>query len=226
MQGMPMAIIAFMAFMRSVIMAMPDASMGIIFTDIPSLVISTVIRHITGMAIIGMGIIGMGIMPGMPIMPFVIPGIMPLIIGMPPIIPGIIPLIIGIPIPFMGIGIGIIMGIDIGIPPAGLIPLIMGMGIGIAFIGVMSSSSCPRVGGGRMTSLPRRDASRLYPPVSARLFLHPGGRAAAGRAPRPLRRTTLRLHPGSRRTARLYGTLGLTGRPRPDGQGGRAAGAG
>jgi hypothetical protein len=184
MQGMPMAIMALMAFMRSVIMAMPDASMGIIFMDIPSLVISIVIRHIMGIAIIGIGI-----MPGMPIMPFIIgmppiiPGIIPFIIGMPPIIPGIIPLIIGIPIPFIGMGIGIIMGIGIGMPPAWLMPLIMGMGIGIAFIGVMRGSSCPRVGGGRTTSLPRRGASRLYPLVSQALFLHPCGRTVAGARP-------------------------------------------
>jgi hypothetical protein len=165
-----MAIMALMAFMRSVIMAMPDASMGIIFMDIPSLVISIVIRHIMGMAIIGIGI-----MPGMPIMPF--------IIGMPPIIPGIIPLIIGIPIPFIGMGIGIIMGIGIGMPPAWLMPLIMGMGIGIAFIGVIRGSSCPHVGGGRTTSLPRRGASRLYPRVSQALFLHPCGRSVAGARP-------------------------------------------
>src|SRR6266536_3303234 len=80
MHGMPIAIMAFMALQRSVIIPMPEPmpepSMGIILTTIPSLVISQVIRHIIGIAIIGMP---MGIMPG------IMPGIIP------PIIEGIMP---------------------------------------------------------------------------------------------------------------------------------------
>src|SRR6266536_3080770 len=115
MHGMPIAIMAFMALQRSVIIPMPEPmpepSMGIILTTIPSLVISQVIRHIIGIAIIGMP---MGIMPG------IMPGIIP------PIIEGIMPGII----PF-----GIMPGMPafcIGMPP--------GMGIGIALIGVITGS--------------------------------------------------------------------------------------
>jgi hypothetical protein len=114
--GMPIAIIAFMALQRSAMPSMPPPSMGIIRHVIPSFVISKVIRHIIGIA---MGIIPIGIMPG--IIPFImgmppiIPGIIPLIMpGMPPIIPGM-PVMPGIIPP---IGIGIIIGIIAGMPPA------------------------------------------------------------------------------------------------------------
>jgi hypothetical protein len=56
--GMPIAIIAFIALQRSVIMSMPDASIGMILQSIPSFVISQVIRHIAGIDII-IGIICM-----------------------------------------------------------------------------------------------------------------------------------------------------------------------
>jgi len=142
MHGMPIAIMAFMALQRSVIMPIPEPSMGIILTTMPSLVISQVIRHIIGIAIIGMP--PMGIIPGIipfiigmlpiGIMPGIIPGIIPFIIGMPPIgiMPGIIPGII----PLIGIGIGIIIGIGIGMP-AFCIGMPLGMDIGIALIGVI-----------------------------------------------------------------------------------------
>jgi hypothetical protein len=125
MQAMPMAIMAFMALQRSVIMSMAEASIGIILITMPSLVISQVIRHIMGMAIIGI--------PIMP-MPPIMPGIMP-----PPIMPGIMPPIMPGIMPPMGIGIGII----IGMPPAaaGLMPPI----IGIADMGIIvGSSPAPR----------------------------------------------------------------------------------
>ena len=87
---------------------------------IPSLVISNVIRHIMGIAIIGM--------------PIPIPGMPPAIIGIPPIIGFIMPM------PFIIIGMG--MGIIIGIPPDdGLIPLPI---IGIALIGVIVGLLGPR----------------------------------------------------------------------------------
>jgi hypothetical protein len=83
--------------------------MGVIRQTIPSLVISTVIRHIIGIAIIGMPIPGIGIMPPMGIIPGIPPiGIIP---GIPPI--GIIP---GMPPP-IGIGIGTIIGIIVGMAP-------------------------------------------------------------------------------------------------------------
>jgi hypothetical protein len=145
-QGMPMAIIAFMALQRSASASIAAPSIGIIRHTIPSFVISTVIRHIIGIGIIGM--------PPMPIgmdMPGIMPGIIPPIgippigippigippIGMPPIPIGIIP---PMGIPPMPIGIGIIMGIIIGMPPAGagLIPPAI---IGIADIGVIARSS-------------------------------------------------------------------------------------
>jgi hypothetical protein len=133
MHGMPIAIIALMALQRSCIIDMPDASIGIIRHVIPSFVISTVIRHIIGIAIIGMPPI---------IVPGIIPGIMPGIIGIPPIIPGIWPgiipfIIIGMPMPMPIIGMG--MGIIIGMLPAfaGLMPPIIDM----AFMGVIVRSS-------------------------------------------------------------------------------------
>lgn len=58
MAGIPIAIIAFIALQRSVIMSMPDASIGVIVQTMPSLDISHVRRHIIGIAII-IGIIGM-----------------------------------------------------------------------------------------------------------------------------------------------------------------------
>jgi hypothetical protein len=102
--GIPIAIIAFMALQRSVIISIEPPSIGVILQTMPSFVISKVIRHIIGMAIIG-------------IMPPIIPGIIPPIIPgiMPPIIPGIMPGII----PPIGTGIGIIIGPIIeGMPPA------------------------------------------------------------------------------------------------------------
>ena len=121
---------------------------------IPSLVISHVIRHIMGIAIIGMpipmpiagippAIIGIGM--GMPIIgippPIIDMGIG--IIGMPPVIIGIPPIIgfgLIMPMPFIIIGMG--MGIIIGIPPDdGLIPLPI---IGIALIGVIVGLLGPR----------------------------------------------------------------------------------
>ena len=121
MQAMPIAIMAFMALQRSVIMSIADASMGIIFMAMPSFVISQVMRHIMGIAIIGMP----------PIIPGIMPGIIPPIPGVIPI--GIMP--IGI-MPPIDMGIGIIIGM--GMPPAlaGLIPPI----IGIADIGIMGCS--------------------------------------------------------------------------------------
>jgi hypothetical protein len=56
--GMPIAIIAFMALQRSVIICIDEASIGIIRQTMPSFVISQVIRHMSGIAII-IGIIGM-----------------------------------------------------------------------------------------------------------------------------------------------------------------------
>lgn len=129
MHGIPIAIIAFVALQRSCIIAMPEPSMGRMVQTMPSFVISNVIRHIIGIAIIGMP---------MPIMPM--PD-MPPIIGMPPIMPGIIGIpappiaIMGfiMPMPFIAIGMGI--GIIIGIPAGdGLIPWPI---IGIALIGVI-----------------------------------------------------------------------------------------
>ena len=135
-----MLIIAFIALQRSAIISIADASIGIILQTMPSLVISTVILHIIGMAIIGIimpPIIGMPGMPPIGIIP-------PPIIGiccMPPI--GIIPPpIIGIDcmppigiIPLMGIIIGIIMGMAPGF--AGVMPPAI---IGIALIGVIGRS--------------------------------------------------------------------------------------
>jgi hypothetical protein len=160
MQGMPIAIIAFMALQRSCIIAMPDASMGVMVQTMPALVISQVTRHIIGIAIIGMPpiipmppigippIIGMpppiiGMPPPIIGMPPPIIGMPPPIIGMPPIIDGMpMPPIIGfiMPMPFIiiGMGIGIIIGIPAGeelIPP----PI-----IGIAFIGVIVGLLRPR----------------------------------------------------------------------------------
>jgi hypothetical protein len=143
MQGMPMLIIAFIALQRSAIISIADASIGIILQTMPSLVISTVILHIIGMAIIGIimpPIIGMPGMPPIGIIP-------PPIIGiccMPPI--GIIPPPIGIDcmppigiIPLMGIIIGIIMGMAPGF--AGVMPPAI---IGIALIGVIGRSGLAR----------------------------------------------------------------------------------
>ena len=102
--GAPMAIIDCMASQRSFMRGIIDASVGIIFIIMPSLVISQVILHIIG--IMPMPIIG--IIIGMPIW-FIIIGFMPIIdimgimfiIGFMPII-GFMLFIIGI-----GIGIGI-----------------------------------------------------------------------------------------------------------------------
>jgi len=106
MQGMPVAIMAFMALQRSVIISMPAESMGISFMTMPSLPISMVHLHIIGII--------MGIIIGMPIML-----IMGFIMGFIPIpimfiIIGFIMPIIGF-IPIMGIGIMFMFGI-IGIP--------------------------------------------------------------------------------------------------------------
>ncbi|MBX3189544.1 MAG: hypothetical protein KF819_21140 [Labilithrix sp.] len=57
--GAPMAIIAFMASQRSFMRDIIDASVGVIFTVMPSLVISHVIVHIIGI----MPPIIIGIMP-------------------------------------------------------------------------------------------------------------------------------------------------------------------
>ena len=73
---MPIAIIAFIALQRSVIMSMPEASIGMSLQTMPSFVISHDIRHIIGIAII-MGIIGM---PPMPMPGICMPGIIPPII--------------------------------------------------------------------------------------------------------------------------------------------------
>jgi hypothetical protein len=179
MQGMPMAIIALIAFMRSAIMPIADGSIGIMRMVIPSFVISHDIRHIIGIAIIG-------IMPGMPIipgiMPPIIPGMPPIIPGIippgiipPPIMPGIIPPIMGMPMPPIGMGMGII----IGIPPDGMPPII-GMPIdGIALIGVIRSSSCPQWRFGRNDSVLRREARGAYPGVNASAFVHRDGWAVA-----------------------------------------------
>jgi hypothetical protein len=125
--GAPMAIIAVMASQRSFMRGIIDASIGVIFIIIPSLVISQDILHIIGIMpppimgiIIGIimpFIIGMGIM-----LPFII-GIMPFIIGMfmgigimPPFIMGIMPFI----------GMFMLPGMFIGIPIID-VPLIIGM---------------------------------------------------------------------------------------------------
>jgi hypothetical protein len=114
--GAPMAIIDCMASQRSFMRGIIDASVGIIFIVMPSLVISQVILHIIG---IMPGIIIGIIMPMPPIMPF--------IMGMPPM-----PFIIGIAIMFMGMGImPFIIGIMlfIGIEP---IPFIIGIALFMA----------------------------------------------------------------------------------------------
>src|SRR5687768_5951198 len=103
MHGIPICIICIIISQRCFIISICEASIGIILHIMPSLVISTVMRHIMG-AIIPMPIpIIMGfiipIIMGF-IMPGIMPGIMPPIIGI--IIWGIMPPIIG-----MGIGIGI-----------------------------------------------------------------------------------------------------------------------
>jgi hypothetical protein len=187
MHGTPMAIIAFMALQRSCIIAIPDASIGFIVQVIPSFVISQVIRHIIGIAIIGMPmpipiagmappIIGMlpiiGIMPGMPP---IIPGIPPIIPGMPGIIPFIIGFIMPMPPPIIGMGIGIIIGI-IGMPPDdGLIPLPI---IGIALIGVIATRlQSPAPAGSRDVSPRSRPAHAAR--RRARFFLRGDGRSAA-----------------------------------------------
>jgi hypothetical protein len=76
--GIPIAIIAFIALQRSVIISRPAPSMGDIVQTMPSFVISHDIRHITGIAIIigiiGMPPIGEGIICGIP-MPGIIPPI-------------------------------------------------------------------------------------------------------------------------------------------------------
>jgi hypothetical protein len=112
--GAPMAIIDCMASQRSFMRGIIDASVGIIFIIMPSLVISHVILHIIG---IMPGIIIGIIMPMPPIMPFIIGmPIMPFIMGIMPM-PFIMPFIIGImfmlfigiePIPFI-IGIAVFM---------------------------------------------------------------------------------------------------------------------
>jgi hypothetical protein len=56
--GIPIAIIAFIALQRSVSICIDDASIGVIRQTMPSFVISQVIRHMTGIAII-IGIIDM-----------------------------------------------------------------------------------------------------------------------------------------------------------------------
>jgi hypothetical protein len=145
MQGIPMAIIAVIALQRSDIIDMPEASIGRMVQTMPSFVISKVMRHIMGIAIIGipMPMPGMPLIMGMPIigipppiigMPII--GIPPPIIGMPPIMgEGFIP-----PMPFIIIGMG--MGIIIGIPPDdGFIPFPI---IGIALIGVIMGLLRPR----------------------------------------------------------------------------------
>ena len=76
--GAPIAIIDCMASQRSFMRGIIDASVGIIFIIMPSLVISHVILHIIG--IMPMPIIG--IIIGIPIMP--IPGFMTPIIGFSP----------------------------------------------------------------------------------------------------------------------------------------------
>jgi len=134
MQGMPIAIMAFMALQRSCIIAMPDPSMGVMVQTMPSLVISQLIRHIIGIAIIGMP----------PIIPMPPIGMPPIIgIPMPPMgMP--IPPIIGF-MPFIIIGIGMGMGIIIGIPADdGFIPLPI---IGIALIGVIVGLLVPAPAG-------------------------------------------------------------------------------
>jgi hypothetical protein len=181
MHGMPMAIIAFMALQRSCIIAIPDASIGRIVQVIPSFVISHVIRHIIGIAIIGMPMPIAGVAPpiiGMWPIIGIMPGIPPIIPGMPPII-GIIPLIIGfimpMPPPIIGMGIGIIIGI-IGMPPDdGLIPLPI---IGIALIGVIATRlQSPAPAGSRDVSPAPRGANAAR--RRARFFLRADGRSAA-----------------------------------------------
>ena len=112
--GAPMAIIDCMASQRSFMRGIIDASVGIIFIIMPSLVISHVILHIIGiMPDIIIGIIMPPIMPfiiGMPIIPFII-GIMPFIMGIVPFMP-FMPFIMGMPIMFMGIGVMLFMGIE------------------------------------------------------------------------------------------------------------------
>ena len=97
MHGIPICIICIIISQRCFIISICEASIGIILHIMPSLVISTVMRHI------------MGIIICMPI-PIIMGFIIPIIIGF--IIPGIIPPIIG-----MGIGIGIAAFI-IGSSPA------------------------------------------------------------------------------------------------------------
>jgi hypothetical protein len=124
--GMPCDIILDIMSQRCVIISIICASIGIILTIMPSLVISQLILHIMG-AIMFMEpfimFIGIGIM----FMPFIM-GI-PFIIGMPfiigiPIIMGMvfigIAFIMGMPfIMFIGIGIGIMfIAFIIGFPPS------------------------------------------------------------------------------------------------------------
>jgi hypothetical protein len=106
--GAPMAIIDCMASQRSFMRGIIDASVGIIFIIMPSLVISQVILHIIG---IMPGIIIGIIMPMPPIMPFIIGmPIMPFIMGIMPM-PFIMPFIIGIML-FIGIMFMLLMGIE------------------------------------------------------------------------------------------------------------------
>jgi hypothetical protein len=101
-QGIPIAIIAFMASQRSFIIAMSVPSIGMHLSIMPSLPSSHVILHIMGI-IIGMLII-IGIMP-------------------PPIIG---------PMPAIGIGIMAPPPMAFGIPPIGMfIGMLIGMLIGM-----------------------------------------------------------------------------------------------
>lgn len=108
--GAPMAIIDCMASQRSCMRGIIDASAGIIFITMPSLVISHVILHIIGiMPDIIIGII----MPMPPIMPFIMGmPIMPFIIGIIPFIMGIIPIMPLFIIGMLFIGIMLFMGIE------------------------------------------------------------------------------------------------------------------
>ncbi len=139
--GIPIAIIAFIASQRSVMRAIIDGSIGIIFMTMPSFVISQDIRHVIG--IIPPLIIGIiiGIIMPLPIMPPIIGIIPPPIIGFiimgiipPPIPPPIMGFIaMGIPPPIMGFIMGFI------IPPIGMLligMLLIGMLFGMLFIGI------------------------------------------------------------------------------------------
>jgi hypothetical protein len=122
--GAPMLIMDIIASQRSFIFGIIALSIGIIFTIMPSAVISHVILHIIGIMpccimgiIIGIMPIMFGIMPGIiPPIGIIMPGIIPPI----GIMPGMPPIMFGIP-PFMGfIGmfiIGFIGMAFMGVPP-------------------------------------------------------------------------------------------------------------